>query len=56
MNRHIDYIHYNPVKHGLTNNPHEWCYSSLGKYFEDGYYSADWGVNERLHFSGGYGE
>ena len=56
MNRHIDYVHYNPVKHGLTENPHQWRYSSFGKYLEDGYYSADWGVNERLHFNGGYGE
>jgi putative transposase len=56
MNRHIDYIHYNPVKHGHTANHHQWGYSSLGKYLKDGYYSADWGVNERLHFSGGYGE
>ena len=56
MNRHIDYIHYNPVKHGLVRNPAQWRYSSFGDYKEEGYYSPDWGVNEELHFSGGFGE
>jgi len=27
--RHVNYIHYNPVKHGLTRCPHEWPPSSL---------------------------
>jgi len=56
MNRHIDYIHYNPVEHALTANPFHWRYSSLGEYFKDGYYAPDWGVTERLHFGEGYGE
>ncbi len=28
--RHVDYIHYNPVKHGLVNQPGEWSWSSFG--------------------------
>ncbi|MEW6411197.1 MAG: transposase [Candidatus Zixiibacteriota bacterium] len=43
MNRHIDYIHYNPIKHGLATNPFDWTQSSIHKYFERGYYSRDWG-------------
>ncbi|WP_458789442.1 REP-associated tyrosine transposase [Adonisia turfae] len=27
--RHVEYIHYNPVKHGLVQNPHDWPYSSI---------------------------
>lgn len=26
--RHLDYIHYNPVKHGLVQRPEDWPYSS----------------------------
>ena len=28
-NRHVDYIHYNPVKHGLVTAPIDWQYSTL---------------------------
>ncbi len=56
FNRHIDYIHYNPVKHGYTNNPFNWEYSSIHNYRKDGYYSDDWGINEKIKFEGGFGE
>ncbi len=46
MNRHIDYIHYNPVKHGLTRSPFKWKYSSIHTYYSAGYYSDDWGGRE----------
>ena len=42
-NRHCDYIHYNPVKHGLVNSPLEWKYSSFRKFVEKGLYGQDWG-------------
>ncbi|MCK5124995.1 MAG: transposase [candidate division Zixibacteria bacterium] len=29
LNTHIDYIHYNPVKHGYTKRPFDWKYSSM---------------------------
>ena len=41
--RHVDYIHYNPVKHGLALSPLEWAYSSFGRYVEAGVYASDWG-------------
>ncbi len=34
--RHIDYIHYNPVKHGLCKDPADWPYSSYRRYLELG--------------------
>ena len=43
--RHVDYIHYNPVKHGLTASPMEWPYSSFRRYVEAGIYPSDWGKN-----------
>jgi putative transposase len=42
--RHIEYIHYNPVKHGLVVSPIEWAYSSFHRYVANGLYSADWGA------------
>jgi len=56
MNRHIDYIHYNPVKHRLAKNPFDWRESSIHQYFEEGYYSADWGLNKRVDIGGEFGE
>ncbi|WP_293099165.1 hypothetical protein [Moorena sp. SIO3I6] len=43
LHRHIDYIHYNPVKHGLVSCPHLWEYSSFHKWVERGKYRPDWG-------------
>jgi putative transposase len=40
---HVDYIHYNPVKHGYASGPGEWPYSSFGRFVARGQYSADWG-------------
>jgi putative transposase len=56
LNKHIDYIHYNPVKHGLTQNPFNWNMSSIIKFKDDGYYQDDWGVIEELNFEGEFGE
>jgi len=32
LNRHIDYIHFNPVKHGLVDSPFLWKHSSFHKF------------------------
>ncbi|TFI51524.1 transposase [Mastigocladus laminosus UU774] len=47
---HIEYIHYNPVKHGLVNAPKDWEYSSFHNYVRQGIYDADWGVGEKIVF------
>ena len=40
---HLDYIHYNPVKHQLVNNPIDWPYSSFRQYQQKGFYEEGWG-------------
>jgi putative transposase len=44
--RHIDYLHYNPVKHGLVESVNDWCYNSFDEYCKQGYYEKNWGANE----------
>lgn len=43
--RHCDYIHYNPVKHGLCKKPKEWSFSSFHRFVAEGVYPEDWGVD-----------
>ena len=45
LSRHIDYIHYNPVKHGLIESARDWPYSSFLSYVENGVYDVEWGAN-----------
>lgn len=40
--RHVDYIHYNPVKHGYVSRAIDWPHSSLNRYLKKGMYSDDW--------------
>ena len=39
---HIDYIHYNPVKHGLVDSPGKWPLTSFRRYLRLGIYQPDW--------------
>ena len=43
LRRHEDYIHYNPVKHGLVQRVVDWPWSSFHRYVRMGYYERDWG-------------
>ncbi|MFN3789777.1 REP-associated tyrosine transposase [Massilia sp.] len=45
MERHVDYIHFNPVKHGFVNAASKWPYSTFARYVRDGVYEQDWGGN-----------
>ncbi|TVQ45370.1 MAG: transposase [Gloeocapsa sp. DLM2.Bin57] len=45
---HSDYIHYNPVNHGLCDSPQDWSYSSLHRLILEGVYPPDWGRNEHI--------
>ena len=56
FNNHVDYIHYNPVKHGLTANPFDYLYSSIHEYARAGVYQSDWGAKEPDSLMGDYGE
>ncbi|WP_346291681.1 REP-associated tyrosine transposase [Sphaerothrix gracilis] len=39
--RHVDYIHYNPVRHQLVDAPRKWPHPSFHRYVEQGCYSDD---------------
>lgn len=44
IEHHLDYIHYNPVKHGYVIKPNLWKYSSLNRFVSEGLCSLDWAV------------
>ena len=54
LRHHIDYIHYNPVKHGLTINPFKYKSSSLNEF--SGMYPPNWGINEEIIFDCSFGD
>ncbi len=39
---HVEYTHYNPVKHGHASYPKDWALSSFHEYVKRGIYSMDW--------------
>jgi putative transposase len=41
--KHVDYIHYNPVKHGYATMASDWPYSSFHHYVKMGVYPINWG-------------
>lgn len=45
---HIEYIHYNPVKHGLVDRVSEWEWSSFHRYVKNKLYLPDWGEGQAL--------
>ena len=51
FNRHIDYIHINPVKHGYVQRAVDWHFSSFHRYVKLGILPADWAgvVNDELN-------
>jgi putative transposase len=51
-NRHVDYIHWNPVKHVHVKNVFDWPYSSFHRYVKQGIYVADWGQSENNGIDG----
>lgn len=51
--RHVDYIHFNPVKHSHATRVADWPYSSFHRYVREGILPADWGggnVDEKTDF------
>jgi putative transposase len=41
--RHLDYVHYNPVKHGYVSLPRDWRFSTFSRYVAMGEYDEGWG-------------
>ena len=56
LHRHIDYIHFNPVKHGLVTNLSEWPHSTLHRYVREGLLPADWTLGNEQTMDGDFGE
>jgi putative transposase len=56
LERHIDYIHFNPVKHGLVGRVCDWPHSSFKQYVQRGDLPLDWGGDVRNPAAGEYGE
>ncbi|MGE3972394.1 MAG: transposase [Porticoccaceae bacterium] len=42
LQRHVDYVHINPVKHGLVTQAREWPWSSFHRFVREGVLTADW--------------
>ena len=55
LERHVDYIHFNPVKHGYVKRVVDWPYSSFHRYVRQGVLAADWG-GDVGQFGGSFGE
>jgi putative transposase len=55
LQRHIDYIHFNPVKHGLVSRVVDWPHSSFHQNVEREELPTDWGGDAR-DIAGSFGE
>ncbi len=52
--RHVEYIHFNPVKHGWAKRAADWPHSSFHRYVQQGTVQADWGI--AMDTDGPFGE
>lgn len=43
LKRFVDYLHVNPLKHGLVKRVRDWPWSSFSRYVRMGEYPSDWG-------------
>jgi putative transposase len=43
LQRHLDYLHWNPVKHGYVKRVSDWPYSTFHRFVARGLYPPDWG-------------
>jgi putative transposase len=55
LERHVDYVHFNPVKHGYVSQVRDWPFSSFHSYVERGILPVDW-AGDIGAFSGEFGE
>ncbi|MBT8373086.1 MAG: transposase [Deltaproteobacteria bacterium] len=55
LKRHIEYIHYNPVKHRMVKAPKDWQYSSFHRFASNGLYHLEWGAGVIMEFSSNLG-
>ena len=43
LKRCVDYVHWNPKKHGLVASDRDWRWSTFQRFVELGEYTSDWG-------------
>ncbi len=55
LEKHVDYIHFNPVKHGHVTRVMDWPHSSFHRFVERGLLAADWG-GDLGDIAGSFGE
>jgi putative transposase len=55
LRRHVDYIHFNPVKHGYVKRVRDWPYSSFHHFVRRGWLPIDW-CDEPDDDGGDFGE
>ena len=48
---HMDYLHFNPVKHCLTKTLNEWPWSSFHRLVQQGIYPLNWGEADSVHLN-----
>ena len=48
---HMDYVHVNPVKHGLAKTVNEWPWSSFHRLVKQGRYSSNWGGDDAIQLN-----
>ena len=56
LQRHVDYIHFNPVKHGLVSRVQDWPYSSFHRFVQRGWLALDWAGDAAGEIVGNAGE
>jgi len=56
LEAHFDYIHFNPVKHGLVSSPGNWPASTFHRWVSLGHYPPDWAAGASISLPGNAGE
>src|SRR5215475_348490 len=55
LERHVDYIHFNPVKHRYVTRVADWPHSSFHRFVERGLHVSDWG-GDMKDIAGSFGD
>ncbi len=53
---HVNYIHYNPIKHGYVSDLNDWLYSSYHQYVKKQILPKDWGKDYNVKSEINFGE
>ena len=53
---HVDYVHFNPVKHGIVDRVADWPHSTFHRFVNDGVYAMDWAGDLETNTATGFGE